>query len=106
VKGLFGGHKGVTFSLYAKVEIRPEERALVDKYKVVDWVLASEEFYIRDEKFERNCTVKSLLAGDTHTTRDLADLKSWEEQIKVGCQNLKSALQVMATFGGEEVIEI
>jgi len=30
----------------------------------------------------------------------------WEEDMKTSCTELKTALEVMATFGGEEVIEI
>ena len=106
VKGLFGGHKGVNFSLYSKVEITPDERALVDRYKVGDWALASRTFTIGKEDHEYSLTVDRLLKGNTETMKDLADLQKWEEDIKESCTTLKNALQVMATFGGEEVIEI
>ena len=41
VKGLFGGHKGVSFSLFGKCAVSDPERALIDKYKVGDYILAS-----------------------------------------------------------------
>lgn len=43
---------------------------------------------------------------NTTTMASLADLQKWEEDIKTSCRQVKTALEVMATFGGEEVIEI
>ncbi len=47
VKGLFGGHKGVRFSLHARANITDEERALIDRYKVSGHILASYELPIK-----------------------------------------------------------
>jgi hypothetical protein len=106
VKGFFGGHKGVSFSLYAKVDIKPEEKAMIDRYKVGEWILATREFFIGKERYERHCTVNGLINGDSTAMGNLADLQKWEEEIKSSCTTLKNALEVMSTFGGEEVIEI
>jgi hypothetical protein len=106
VKGFFGGHKGVLFSVYAKADITQEERALIDRYKVGEWVLATREIMIGKNKHEINLTVNTLINGNTATMANLADLQKWEEDIKTSCVNLKNALAVMATFGGEEIIEI
>ena len=106
VKGLFGGHKGVSFSLFAKVDIKPEERALIERYKVGDWILASRDFTAGKNQYQISLTVDKLINGDTTTMASLADLQKWEEDIKTSCVQVKTALAVMATFGGEEVIEI
>jgi hypothetical protein len=107
VKGFFGGHKGVTFSLFTQVDIKPEERALIDKYKVGESILASSVHQrVGGEKFTYTCTVNKLINGHMETMWDLAELQQWEEQIKSSCRNMKTALEVMATFGGEEVIDI
>ncbi len=106
VKGFLGGHKGVQFSLFVKADIRPEEKALIEKYMVGEWVLATREFFIGKEKYDRKITVSTLIKGDSSTVSNLADLQRWEQDIKEGCVTLKSALEVMATFGGEETIEI
>jgi hypothetical protein len=37
---------------------------------------------------------------------DVTELLELEEKIKEACKNLKILLAVMASFGGEEVIEI
>lgn len=106
VKGFFGGHKGVLFSVYSKADITAEEKALVERYKVGDWVLASRTFTIGKDEHTYNLKVSRLLEGNTETMKDLADLQKWEEDIKESCKTLKNALLVMATFGGEQVIEI
>lgn len=40
MKGFFGGHKGVKFSLFAKADITEEEQALIRKYMVGGYELA------------------------------------------------------------------
>jgi hypothetical protein len=106
VKGLFGGHKGVMFSLFAKADITAQEQALIDRYKVGEWVLASREVMIGKDKTDITLSVDRLVKGNTATMASLSDLQKWEEDMKESCRKLKTALEVMATFGGEEVIEI
>jgi hypothetical protein len=106
VKGFFGGHKGVMFSVFAKAEITPAERTLIEKYKVGEWILAKREAMIGKEMTELTLSVDRLINGHTTTVAYLSDLQKWEEDIKSSCVQVKNALEVMATFGGEEVIEI
>lgn len=107
VKGIFGGHKGVSFSLYAKADITDDERALIERYKVNDYILASYELPIKGSESQGfNLSVDRLTRGATTETSSISALLELEEKIKSGCQNLKSLIEVMKTFGGEEVIEI
>ena len=102
-KGVFGGHKGMIFSLYCKVEISPEEQELVDKYKVSDHVLTWRD---TDSGQIPGLTVQNLVYGHTTEISDVGTLLSNEEVIKGACVDFKNLLMVMASFGGEEVIEI
>lgn len=102
-KGLFGGHKGMNFSLFCRVEISQEERELINKYKVQDHVLTWREYEGRQIP---GLTVQDLVQGKTTEIGDVATLLNNEEVIKDACQNFKNLLIVMASFGGEEVIEI
>lgn len=102
-KGLFGGHKGMKFSLYCRVQIPPEEQELIDIYKVHDHVLTWRQFEGRQIP---GLTVGDLLRGKTYELDDVATLLSNEEVIKEACKDFKNLLLVMASFGGEEVIEI
>ncbi|HEX3624876.1 MAG TPA: hypothetical protein VH280_05545, partial [Verrucomicrobiae bacterium] len=102
VKGLFGGHKGVRFSLYGKCDILEGERALIDKYKVGDYVLADYEVPLTTEKLTMTVTVNGILNGQTVETGNINTLLDLEKSMKQGCQNLKNLLDVMKTFGGEE----
>jgi len=109
VKGVFGGNKGVCFSLYAKADITGDELELIERYKVKDDVLVSHELPIRgvDSDIQYfNLTVIQLVTGRTVETGSIYALLELEEKIKIGCQNLKELMEVMKTFGGEEVIEI
>ena len=102
-KGLFGGHKGMNFSLFCRVEISQEEQELINKYKVQEHVLTWREY--QDSQVP-GLTVQDLVQGKTTEIGDVATLLNNEEVIKSACQDFKTLLMVMASFGGEEVIEI
>lgn len=102
-KGIFGGHKGMTFLLSYRVELSPEEEALVEKYKVEDYTLTYTTS--RDGIQLPKNTVRRLMQGVSEDVKDITILLNNEEVIKDACKNFKTLLEVMATFGGEEVIE-
>ena len=102
-KGLFGGHKGMNFSLFCRVEISQEEQEHINKYKVQEHVLTWREY--QDSQVP-GLTVQDLVQGKTSEIGDVATLLNNEEVIKSACQDFKTLLTVMASFGGEEVIEI
>jgi hypothetical protein len=45
------------------------------------------------------------MQGVTEEVKDITILLNNEKIIKDACKNFKNLLQVMATFGGEEVID-
>lgn len=102
-KGMFGGHKGMRFSLACRVEISPDEKALIEKYKVHEHVLTW-----RDDDSGRipGVTVNDLVLGKSYELDDVTTLLNNEEVIKRACQDFKNLLLVMASFGGQETIEI
>lgn len=101
--GIFGGHKGMTFLLSCRVELTPEEETLVKKYKAEYHPLT----FITDRDGNKipKDTISSLMRGVTEEVKDITILLNNEESIKDACKNFKTLLEVMATFGGEEVIE-
>ncbi|KFD40865.1 hypothetical protein HX99_06120 [Peptococcaceae bacterium SCADC1_2_3] len=101
--GIFGGHKGMRFSLSCRVEISSEEQELVEKYKVQDHVLTWREI---DRGRIPGVTIRNLVDGIKQEVDDVATLLNNEEVIKGSVKDFKNLLMVMATFGGEEVIEI
>ncbi len=105
VKGLFGGHKGVSFSLFGQCAVSESERALIERYKVGEYILASYTAGGR-EPIEFHIRVNGLISGTTHQTNDIETLLKLEEEMKSGCNNLKNLLLVMASFGGEQAFEI
>lgn len=107
VKGMFGGHKGVSFSLSGRCEITADEKALLAKYKAGQSILASFKSNSNKQgESETMITADGIISGITVETADILKLRELEENMKQGCQNLKSLLEVMASFGGEETFEI
>ena len=85
VKGFFGGHKGVRFSLYAQVRISDEEKALIDRYKVGDYILAEYELRLGRDIVRFTWSVNDLIRGKSVETDDIATLLKLEESVKRGC---------------------
>jgi len=106
VKGLFGGHKGVRFSLYGRCDVNEAEKAVIAKYKVGDYVLGTYQIKTRSEPLEFKITVNGIISGETVETDDIQTLLELEQSMKDGCKNLLNLLAVMGTFGGQEVFEI
>lgn len=107
VKGLFGGHKGVNFSLTGRCEISADEKNLIEKYKLGEYALASYQKQLKGaDAINLNITVNGIISGTTVQTSDIKTLLELEESMKAGCANMKELLSVMASFGGEQVIEI
>ncbi|MBI4800410.1 MAG: hypothetical protein HY794_17100 [Desulfarculus sp.] len=102
-KGLLGGYKGVAFSLACKLELSPEEKDLVDRYIVGNYTLTYRT--LSDGTQEAENTLNGLMAGGYMELEDVATLLHNEEVIKDACQKFKILLEVMKTFGGQEVIE-
>jgi len=108
IKGLFGGHKGVNFSLYGRVEVTDAEKTLINKYKVGDYILASYERPVKgsEQSISFHITTNDIINGKSVEIGNINTLLELEDAMKSGCQNLKSLLSVMSTFGGEQVFEI
>jgi hypothetical protein len=107
VKGLFGGHKGVRFSLYGRCEVNETEKAVIEKYKVGGYILAEyQKQSPRGEPIDFKITVDGIIAGKSVETDDIKTLLDLERSMKEGCKNMLQLLTVMGTFGGEEVFEI
>lgn len=91
-KGFLGG---ISFILEAQVVLTPEEKELVKKYKAHNEILYTKEAY----------TIKDLLNGVRQKCKDVTILLNGEKVYKEACNYFKTLLEVMASFGGEEVIE-
>jgi hypothetical protein len=102
-KGVFGGHKGMSFILRCRIELTAEEGSLIQKYKAENYPLT---FITRDGQEIPGITVNALLQGIAQEMKDISILLGNEETIRNACKNFKSLLTVMATFGGEEIVEI
>lgn len=93
IKGAFGGHKGVMFSLSYRLELTEYEQGLVERYKLHTHVL-------------NHRTFGDVIQGVTEQLQSVEILISNEKAIRDACEDFNVLLKVAATFGGEEVVEI
>ena len=101
-KGLFGGHKGMSFSLSCRVELTTEENALIARYRAEEQPLTYRT--IGDTQIP-GLKIGDLVRGTHYEVRDVTELLNYEETIKGACGSFKTLLMVMNSFGGEEVVE-
>jgi len=102
--GMLGGIK---FELSGRVELTPEEAALIKKYKVEKQTLAKKEIKIpfTSRALVVDVTIGSLVSGQTFKCDEIGDIMEYESVLKSCCQNFKLYIEAMRTFGGEEVVE-
>ena len=101
--GVFGGHKGVDFSLSFQLILTPEELDLVHRYKfgympLGTWIYQGSEVPI--------ATVYGAVTGLTIRWPSVVEMLSRERELKKACIVLKKLLEVASNFGGEDRFEI
>lgn len=103
-KGMIGK---VKFVLDARVDLNSEESELVKKYKADKEILLEKELKIPFTKktITLALNIGSLMAGQTFKCKDIADILEYEANVKEACELFKNYIEVMRSFGGEEVIE-
>ena len=107
MKGFFGGHKGVRFSLSGQCDVSQQEKALIERYKIGEYVLASYQKQLKGlEPIDFSITVNGIIGGKSVETDDIKTLLELEEAMKTGCTNMKQLLGVMATFGGQQEFDL
>jgi len=99
-KALMGG---MSFLLSCRVEVTNEERDLIKKYKAHKTALAHRTTKSGVEA--GTIKIGNLIDGVTFRNKDISALLESEEVVKEACASFKTYLDVMASFGGEEVIE-
>ncbi len=98
-KGIMGGMK---FIVSFRVELTTKESELIQKYKAHKEPLT----YMEKNDVEiPGLKISDLVNGVSYKAKDISTLLNNEEVIKEACQSFKDYLEVMASFGGEEVIE-
>ena len=102
IKGMLGGHKGVSFTLSYRLVLSPEEQELVQRYKLEDYPVTWNT--IQGTRMPDD-TIANMVAGRTQTLSDVTNLVKNENVVKDACDNLPILFEVVRTFGGEEVID-
>jgi hypothetical protein len=102
VKGMLGGHKGMSFTLSYRLELTPDEQNLVNEYRLMEYPLTWTT--MRGDRLPDD-TVGSMVSGRSQTLADVKTLLQNEEIVKAACDELTTLFDVVRTFGGDEVIE-
>jgi hypothetical protein len=102
IKGMLGGHKGVSFTLSYRLVLSPEEQELVRRYKLEEYPVTWNT--IQGTRMPDD-TIANMVAGRTQTLSDVTNLVKNENVVKDACDNLPVLFEVVRTFGGEEVID-
>lgn len=99
-KGMLGGIK---FVLEARAILTEEENELVKKYKAHKFVLfnsaTQKNFFMDSVNIEY--TINDLISGVKDKVNDVTILLQKERIYIEACKNLKTALDVMKSFGGD-----
>jgi hypothetical protein len=94
-KGWLGG---ISFVVNLKVELTPQEEELIQKYKAGGTIIA--------QPGEANVvTIDMLVRGLSEKCKDVGIMLAYEDSIKNACKSFKLTMDVMSSFGGEEIIE-
>ena len=118
--------KSVLFCMDARVDLSPEERSSVDKYKLGSQVLynstaaeaalakaaahhAGGSFVksavnIAMSRLSLSVTVDSLTKGHHIECKDLDELLGAEAAIKSACDNIRTYIDLASTFDGREIV--
>lgn len=115
--------KTVVFCLDARAEFSASERRNIDRYKLAKTVIYNSEASKRhlanfDKKgagvsglaslalasMSLNITIESLQRGQHIECKTMEELLGAEEQLLEACKNLKSYLDIAATFDGREIL--
>lgn len=102
-KGMLGGHKGVEFTLRYRLELTPDEQALVEKYKLQFYPLTWKTMPTGER--QPDDTISGMLQGQAQTLTDVTTLLKNEEIVKSACDTLPPLFDVVRSFGGDEVID-
>lgn len=102
--GILGG---VKFKLRAQVRLTKREAALVRKYRADREVLLQREITVpfTTKSILLGIGIGGLIAGQEFKCKDIADILEYERNVKEACDTFKKYLDVMSSFGGQEVVE-
>uniref|UniRef100_A0A7V6CN29 Uncharacterized protein n=1 Tax=candidate division WOR-3 bacterium TaxID=2052148 RepID=A0A7V6CN29_UNCW3 len=103
-KGIIGG---VSFEVFAKIQLSEEEKKLIDHYKLHNEILFQKKMVIWGEPTDHliDVRVKHLVDGTTYKCKNLGEVLGYINSLKEACATLKTYLEVAKSFGGEEWIE-
>lgn len=102
VKGMLGGNKGASFTLTYRLELTPDEAALVGQYKLETYPVTYKT--VQGTRIPDD-TIGSMMRGTSMTLPEVTTLVRNEDIVKDACDSLPVLFEIVRSFGGSEVIE-
>ncbi len=100
--GMFGGHKGVEFTLSYRLVLTAEEQTLVHEYRLEQYPLTWST--INGQRMPDD-TIANMTQGRRQTLTDVTTLMNNERIVTEACDVLPPLFEVARSFGGDEEIE-
>lgn len=110
--------KSITFYLDVRADLTQEERANIQKYRLLDTILYQRDTIVggsgllgvasRLAYHALNITISvgDLERGKRIDCKNILEMAAIEEQVREAAATFKTVLEMAASFGGEEVIEL
>jgi len=102
MKGVFGGNKGVQFTLAYRLQFTSEEEELIERYKLNNYTLTWINLQSANMPDD---TIANMRTGRSQSIPNVVKLISNERIVRDACDQLPILFEVCRSFGGEEVIE-
>lgn len=99
---MFGGSKGISFTLKYQLQLNEEEQEIVRRYRLESYPLTWNT--VQGTRMPDD-TVGNMMEMRTQTLTDVTTLLKNEEIVKSACDALPHLFNVVRTFGGKEVID-
>lgn len=96
--GMLGG---VTFLINARVQLDSGEMDMIKKFKAHKWTVVTTKHPLFGDL---NYKIEDLINGVGLKSKDLGSLIESENLLKQACRTLNHNVKVMASFGGEELV--
>lgn len=96
--GFFGG---ISFKVNARVELTEDELKIIKKYKAHKTPLLTKNSMFGPVDYK----IEDLINGVQHKCKDIGEVIEFENIVKEACRNFDTTVKVMASFGGEIVID-
>lgn len=104
-KGVF---RGIKYTFLARVELTPDEAALIKDYKANKEILLNKKKIVipnTGKKISFKVTIGNLIDGYNNKYHDMAEVLEAEKNIKDACETFSKYIEIIKSLGNEETLD-